>query len=84
LLPDVRDTLVPQLESNLLNWKALEPDEAAAAAAAAAAGADADDDDNTDGAGKSIPTADEADAAATHARRTEISAASEPLPAAAK
>jgi hypothetical protein len=32
----VRDALVPQLESNLRSWKALEPYEAAAAAAAAA------------------------------------------------
>jgi hypothetical protein len=34
---------VPQLEANLLSWKALEPEEAAAKAAAAAAAAAAED-----------------------------------------
>jgi hypothetical protein len=37
LLPAVQAELVPQLEANLLSWKALEPEEAAAKAAAAAA-----------------------------------------------
>ena len=37
LLPEVLATMVPQLESNLIGWKALEPEEASALAAATAA-----------------------------------------------